>query len=370
MDRLLAELRLAGTQGIGPRLRQNLLLRFGSAAAVFAAEPSDLRAVDGVGPKLVRNLTREDSLRTAAEELARCREVGVTLLIEGEEDYPTRLAEIPDPPGVLFLRGELLPQDALAVAIVGTRNPTPYGERQAERLAYHLARQGVTIVSGLAYGVDVAAHRGALAAGGRTLAVLGSGLSRIYPPEHEPLARDLVGQGALLSECWCEAAPRAHAFPQRNRIISGLSLGVLVVEAPKSSGALGTAAMAMEQGRELFAVPGRVDSPNSAGCHRLIRDGATLVESAEDILESLGPLPVPATDEQGAEVHHPAELQLTDQERHVLAAVGREATDIDTIADTAGLPMPRVLSTLLILETRRLVERHVGNRYSRGHGGR
>jgi DNA processing protein len=195
----------------------------------------------------------------------------------GSAGYPQPLDEIPDPPPLLFVHGALQAADALAVAIVGSRHATHYGLTQAERLAGSLARAGFTIVSGLARGIDAAAHRGALAAGGRTLAVLGSGVLNIYPPEHQELAVQIRSQGAVLSEAPPHSNPLSGAFPQRNRIISGLALGVIVVEASARSGALITARHAMEQGRDVFAVPGRVDSRNSHGCHRLIRDGAKLV---------------------------------------------------------------------------------------------
>ena len=224
-----------------------------------------------------------------------CAANGIAILSERDPAYPRALREIHDPPGILFVRGEILPQDALAMAIVGSRHATQYGLAQAERLAGSLARAGLTIVSGLARGIDAAAHRGALAAGGRTLAVLGSGVLNMYPPEHAALADEVAAHGRGDQRSRRRAARRlSGAFPQRNRIISGMSLGVLVVEASTRSGALISARHAMEQGREVFAVPGRVDSRMSHGCHRLIRDGAKLVETADDVLEELGPLVAPA----------------------------------------------------------------------------
>jgi DNA processing protein len=254
----------------------------------------------------------------------------------------------------------LKPDDALAIGIVGTRHGTQYGLRQAERLAGSLARAGLTVVSGLARGIDAAAHRGALAAGGRTLAVLASGVLTIYPPEHDKLAAEVVAQGALLSESPADAQPLGGTFPQRNRLISGLSLGVIVVEAPERSGALITARHAMEQGREVFAVPGQVDSRTARGCHRLIRDGAKLVESADDVLEELGPLVEAAPRDDGPPVRHPAELMLNELEQKVLAAVGSDPTSIDQIIAESGLPVQRVLSTVSVLEMRRLVRRLSG----------
>jgi DNA processing protein len=358
---LADELRLTLVDGVGPRIRMALLERFGSSAAVLAAPPSELRTVPGVGPKLAPRIAAARDEIDAAGELALCREHGIALLSERDDAYPRLLKEIPDPPGILFARGEILPQDALAVAIVGTRHASPYGLKMADQLAQSLARAGLTIVSGLARGIDAAAHRGALAAGGRTIAVLASGLLVIYPPEHEQLAREIAGRGALVSESAPRTCPIGGAFPQRNRIISGMCLGVIVVEAAERSGALITARHAMEQGREVFAVPGRVDQRGSRGCHRLIRDGARLVETADDVLAELGPLVAPAARLDGGEIRHPAELQLNDAERQVLDAIDSEATSIDTVVATSGLPVPSVLSTVSVLEMRRLVRRLSGN---------
>jgi DNA processing protein len=271
------------------------------------------------------------------------------------------LREIHDPPGVLFVRGDLLPDDALSVAIVGTRHASHYGLRQAERLARGLAGAGFTIVSGLARGIDAAAHRGAIAAGGRTVAVLASGVLNVYPPEHDELAEQIERTGALLSEAPPRSAPHSGTFPQRNRLITGMSLGVVVVEAALRSGALISAEHAMEQGREVFAVPGRADSTTSRGCHRLIREGAKLVESVDDVLEELGPLVEPARRENGSLLHNPAELQLNEQEQAVLYAIKREPTNIDDIVVRSGLPIQRVLATLSVLEMRRLIRRVSGS---------
>ena len=273
---------------------------------------------------------------------------------------PARCAKFTTRPACCSCEAQLKPNDALAVGIVGTRHGTQYGLRQAERLAGGLARAGLTIVSGLARGIDAAAHRGALAAGGRTIAVLASGVMNIYPPEHDKLAEEVAAHGALVSEAPPHAQPLAGTFPQRNRIISGLSLGVIVVEAAERSGALITARHAMEQGREVFAVPGNVDSRASRGCHRLIRDGARLVESADDVLEELGPLVEAAPRDDGRMIHHPAELLLNELEEQVLAVIGGEATAIDQVVSDSGLPVAQVLSTLSVLEMRRLIRRLSG----------
>jgi DNA processing protein len=353
--------RLAMVSGVGPRLRKALLEAFGSPGAVLAAGVADLRSVPGIGAELARRIAAATDEIDVDGELALCAQHGIRILTDQDADYPRMLAEIHDPPGILFVRGEFQPADALSVAIVGSRHATHYGVAQAERLAASLARAGLTIVSGLARGIDAAAHRGALSAGGRTIAVLGSGLMNLYPPEHAELADEVACQGALVSELPPTSPPLAGAFPQRNRIISGLSLGVMVVEAALRSGALISARHAMEQGREVFAVPGRIDSRMSHGCHRLIRDGAKLVESADDVLEELGPLVAPAQSAGGQEVRHPAELALNPLEQQVLAAIASDPTTIDTIVAASGLPTSQVLSTISVLEMRRLVRRLSGN---------
>ena len=364
-DELVDALRLALISGVGPRIRKSLLERFGSARAVLAAAPSELRGVQGVGPKLTHKIAGAAGEIDVEGEIALCREHGIRILVESHAEYPRVLREIHDPPGVLFVRGTLMPSDALAIGVVGTRHGTPYGLRQAERLAAGLARAGLTVVSGLARGIDAAAHRGALAAGGRTIAVLASGVMNIYPPEHDKLAGEVAAHGALLSEQPPRAEPLAGTFPQRNRLISGMSLGVLVVEAAERSGALITARHAMEQGREVFAVPGNIDGRASRGCHQLIRDGAKLVESVDDVLEELGPLVEAAPRDDGQVIHHPAELLLNETEQQVLAAVAAEATPIDQIVADTGLPVHQVLSTLSVLEMRRLVRRLSGTMVSR-----
>ncbi len=358
-------LRLAMVPGIGPRLQQVLLARFGSPRSVLAAAPSVLRDTPGIGPVLVRNIVAARDTVDVAAELELARSNGVAIVVQAQPAYPRLLREIHDPPAVLFVHGALLPADALAIGIVGTRHGTRYGIAQAERLAAELARAGLTIISGLARGVDAAAHRGALAAGGRTVAVLASGVLNIYPPEHRGLADQIRRQGAVISESPLRMQPLSGVFPQRNRIISGLSLGVIVVEAGDRSGALITARHAMEQGRDVFAVPGPIDSRVSRGCHRLIRDGARLVQSADDVLEELGPLVEATPRGDGTVVRSGAELRLNELEKSVLQAVDVEPTDIDRIVSRCGLPVSRVLATLSVLEMRRLVRRISANQVIR-----
>ena len=237
-EELVDAVRLSLVAGVGPRTWQTLIAQFGTAHAVLAAAPSELRSVSGIGPKLSRAIAAAKEEIDAEEQIALCRRQGVEILLRSSPAYPVSLAEIPDPPAVLFIHGAIQPTDAMAIAIVGSRHGTHYGKTQAERLAGGLARAGLTVVSGLARGIDAAGHRGALAAGGRTLAVLGSGVLNIYPPEHQELAAEVRARGAVISEAPPHGSPLSGAFPQRNRIISGLALGVVVVEASIRSGAL------------------------------------------------------------------------------------------------------------------------------------
>ncbi len=380
-DELLDSLRLSLVTGVGPRTRRALLERFGTSGGVLAAAPSSLREVSGVGPKLVEKISSAEREVDPHREIELCRENDIEILLHpgpnasdaedteevADNGYPRLLGRIDDPPSVLFLRGQILPRDGMAIAIVGTRHATQYGLAQAEKLASSLARAGFTIVSGLARGIDAAAHRGAIKAGGRTLAVLGSGVMNIYPPEHKGLAQEVADNGCVMSESPPLFKPLSGSFPQRNRIISGLSLGTIIIEAPERSGALITARLAMEQNREVFAVPGRVDSRASRGCHLLIRDGAKLVQTADDVIEELGPLGASIPRADGQTIRNPAELSLNPEislngvEQKVLAAIDTEATPIDRIITETGLPAHRVLSTISVLEMRRLVRRLSGS---------
>jgi DNA processing protein len=346
-------------------LRKALIERFGTPAAVLAASRSDLQNVDKIGPKIAARIVAAKDEIDAELELQIAADHGIDVLVESGDDYPRPLRTIHDPPGVLFRRGKPNPQDEMAVAIVGTRHATRYGIAQAERLAASLARTGFTVVSGLARGIDAAAHRGAIAAGGRTIAVLASGLLEIYPPEHDKLADEVAANGYLVSESPPRMIPISGAFPQRNRIISGLSLGTIVIEAADRSGALITARHANEQGREVFAVPGPVDSRLSHGCHALIKDGAKLVESIDDVLAELGPLAQNIQREDGTLLTKPAELTLNEIEQKVLATIDGAATSMDDIVKASGLPIHRVLSTISVLEMRRLVRRISGTQVVR-----
>jgi len=365
-DDLLALIRLTMVAGVGPLTSRALLAHFGSAVRVLAATRAELRGIAGVGPKLADKIALARQELDAEAELSLCGTAGVRVLPRDDPEYPTSLQNIPDPPALLYIKGRLEPRDQLAIAIVGSRHCTPYGARIAERLAAALARTGFTVVSGLARGIDAAAHRGAVKAGGRTVAVLANGLASVYPPEHEDLARSIVEAGGLLSEMPMRQSPLAGLFTQRNRIISGLALGVVVVEATPRSGSLSTAHHAVEQNRDVFAVPGPVDSLSSRGCHRLIRDGAKLVETVDDILEELGPLISEVrTDPSEPPVRHPAELALSDNERSLLGQLDDQATGVDDLIARTGLTAAQVMATLSVLELKRLVQRLPGHRFVR-----
>ena len=361
----LATLRLALLPGVGPRTLATLMDQFGTARAVFEADQDQLSRVAGVGPKLVQSIKSATTHVDAESVFAWCRETGTDIVCRDTEFYPHRLDDLYDPPAVLFVRGSLTPEDELAVSIVGTRHATVYGRRQAERFGYALAKAGITVVSGLARGIDAAAHEGALNAGGRTIAVLGSGLGQIYPSEHQGLADAVAADGAVISEFAPHARPRSGMFPQRNRLIAGLSLATLVIEAPDRSGALITARLAGEQNREVFAVPGPITSRASRGSNQLIRDGATLVQSVDDILEQLGPISEPVATASGRELRNPAELQLNDVELRVLDAIEQTSTSIDQVIQRCQLPAHRVLATISVLEIRRLIRRLSGQYVAR-----
>lgn len=351
---------LALTPGVGPKTLATLLHVFGSAEKVFEAAPDHLCEIDGVGIVLTRRIRSSEHREQAAELIQQCQRDQISILTPESLDFPPLLRELPDPPAVLFVRGQITKADQLSIAIVGTRGASHYGRSQAERFARSLARAGLTIVSGLARGIDAAAHRSALDAQGRTIAVLSSGVRDIYPPQHKDLAEQIIANGALISEMPPYSKPKKGMFPQRNRLISGLCLGTLVVEAAERSGALITARHAGEQGREVFAMPGMVSSPAARGCHALIRDGAYLTQDPEDILDQLGPLVQGVQITPEVEIRHPAQLQLNEQESAVLQAINLEPTDINLVVTTCGLPVARVLSTLCVLEMRRLIRRVSG----------
>ena len=357
---LLDALRLSLTRGLGPIAQTRLRNRLGSAGEVFRASREELLSVEGIGPKLASAIERQRNSDQAVEELNSCEQLGVDLLRLEDKNYPDGLREIPDPPQLLYVRGSLTDSDRLGIGIVGSRRCTLYGRQQAERFARDLSLAGITVISGLARGIDACAHRGAMEANGRTIAVLGTGVGHIYPAEHGPLSEEVIANGAIISEACLRQAPVPGLFPQRNRIISGLSQGVLIVEAARNSGALHTARHALEQGRNVFVVPGRLDSAASEGCHDLVRDGAQLVRHVDDILETLGPLTQPTISPEGKTVLTPRELNLNEQERELLDLIPLEPGTVDEVLRSSDIDDARVLATLTVLEMKRLIRRLPG----------
>ena len=351
---------------IGSLRLKRLLEHFESLDPLWKASPQDIQQVEGIGPILAKRLVagcRDE--RGLAEELDLAKRHGVAIVTAVDPGYPAPLREIPDPPAALYVRGAWSAGDETAVAMVGSRRASLYGLQCAERLAYDLALRGATIVSGLARGIDGAAHRGALNAQGRTVGVLGSGFCRFYPAEHEALAARIAERGAVISEYPMRMAPLPQNFPRRNRLISGLSLGVVIVEAAQRSGALITCDCALEQGKTVFAVPGPITTPTSQGTHQILREGAKLVTCVEDILDELHLEPQPVRPAPTA-VAEQAAGGVTDEEQRLLACLSPDdPVDLDTLAAAAGLPTAVCAATLLMLELKRFVRPLPGKRFLR-----
>jgi DNA processing protein len=355
---LAAWIRLSKT-GASARRLNGLLERIGAPEAVFELNSEQLASAAGCSLSVAERLLDPAHAATASD-LEQIERLGLQLVPRGDPCYPALLNEIYDPPPLLYVRGTVGPEDRHAVAVVGSRSGTPYGRTVAERLARELAAAGVTLVSGLARGIDTAAHRGALAGGGRTLAVLGCGVDVPYPWGNRTLADQIITSGALISEYPVGTAPDAWHFPSRNRIISGLSLGVVIVEGRAGSGALITAACAVEQNREVFAVPGAITNPLSQGPHQLIRDGARLVETVDDILTELR-LRAP-----GAQPELPlAEPELEPAERALWLHLGSEPKHIDDLILETDLPPASISATLMMLEIKGAARRLPGNYFTR-----
>ncbi|TVO58990.1 DNA-processing protein DprA [Denitromonas halophila] len=356
-------LRLTLIPGLGGGRQRRLLKAFGLPAAVFAAHQSAIAEL--IGDKLARALHDHDASDAIAATQVWADQPGNTLLTLADAGYPQRLLELPDPPTLLYVKGDVSLLNRPGLAIVGARSATPQGESNAAAFAGALARAGLAIISGLALGIDAAAHAGALDADGATIAVIGTGADRMYPARNQALARRILERGAIVTEFPLGTQVAAHNFPRRNRIISGLAQGVLVVEAALNSGSLITARLASEQGREVFAIPGSIHSPQSKGCHRLIRDGAKLVETAEDILEesvfsgyaSAPPMPLDTPAEPVAETD-----ETTD---HLLAALGHDPVSLDTLAARTGLTADALYAILLSLELDGHLARLPGGRFQR-----
>ncbi|MCC6173704.1 MAG: DNA-protecting protein DprA [Chloroflexi bacterium] len=344
---------------IGPSRFARLLERFESAEAAWRASPLELAGA-GLDRRAIESLV---ALRSRVDPAAECRRLeaaGVSILTLDDSAYPSRLRETADAPPVLYVKGQLTLADDWAIAVVGTRRMTVYGRQVTERIVGDIARAGVTIVSGLARGIDTVAHRAALAAGGRTIAVLGSGLDRMYPHENTALAAEIAQHGAVISEFPLGAPPDAMNFPRRNRIVSGLAQGTLVVEADHKSGAMITAATAAEQGRDVFAVPGSILSPASAGPNQLIKEGAKVVTEAVDVLEELHLTAV--LEERQAR----AELPGDPTEAAILERLSHEPTHVDDLTRATELPSSVVTSTLTLLELKGLARQIGGMLYVRG----
>ena len=364
--------RVGMVSGLGRTRYKQLVERFGSWTRATQSSVGELMAVRGINADIAAAIRRSPEL-DAAVEIEAARKLGVKLIAYTDAEYPANLRPIYDAPLLLYAMGSVEERDRIAIAVVGARNASFYGLSQAERLAYGLARAGFCIVSGLAYGIDAAAHKAALKAGGRTIAVLGSGLKNIYPPEHAELARSVAAHGAVISELPLDTPPAPQNFPPRNRIISGLSLGVVVVEARRTSGALITARWAMEMGKEVYAVPGQINDPRSRGCHALLKDGAKLVESVEDIVEELGPLAesidLRAGDETEQYAPSPRAQNLSEVEKKVYAAVGASPLTADEVGASSQTNAAGTLAALLGLEIAGLVKQLPGKRFVRTSGG-
>ncbi len=334
--------------GIGPARLERLIERLGSVAAAWHASPGELMAA-GLDPKAIKALVAARGSIDLDAELEQVRRAGLTAITREHPDYPENLTHIPLPPPLIFARGRLTPDDSWAVAVVGTRSPTSYGREVTRRLASELAEAGVTVVSGLALGVDSIAHSAALEAGGRTIAVLPCGPDYVYPERHRDLAARIAGSGALVSEFPLGQRATPQLFPVRNRLISGLARGVVVVEAGAASGSLITVEYALDQGRDVFAVPGSIYSRMSEGTNQLIRNGAMLVTCAQDILDALN-LGAAASQREVR-----AALPEDETEATMLALVTYEPQHADALARTANMPIATVSATLAVLELKGLV---------------
>jgi DNA processing protein len=346
--------------GIGQVLSHRLIEYFGDPKKIFSSSPKELARIEGIGPKLAQELTFFKWEETIAKELRQIENRGIKILHIKDENYPTSLRNIPTPPILLYVLGDIREMDQTALAIVGSRSPTPYGKWVADGLGRALAETGFTIVSGMARGIDSIAHRAALAAGGKTIAVLGSGLEIIYPPENKGLMQKIPESGAVVSEFPLFTKPEKLNFPIRNRIISGLSLGVIVIEAAANSGSLITATHALEQDREVFAVPGNIQSPKSKGSNRLIKKGAKLVEDIEDVLEEL---PMTITEKLKEKKNSPEEKkteELDHEEKLVYSLISAEGADIDYLVNQSRLPANRIASLLIMLELKGLTRQAMG----------
>jgi DNA processing protein len=356
-------LALSLTPGVGSILIKRLLDQFKTPEAVFQAPEEELLSIEGLGERVAREIRKGPVEKVVDRELYLIKEIGGKIITLKEDAYPRRLRDIYDPPALLYVRGELRKEDELAISIVGSRKTSPYGRWVTEKISQDLARHGVTIVSGMARGIDGLAHGGAISGGGRTIAVLGCGVDVIYPAENRNLFKKITDHGAVLSEFPMGSPPEGGHFPKRNRIISGLSIGVVVVQASAESGSLITAGYALEQGREVFAVPGNVGAEGSRGTHQLIKDGAKLVESSEDILEEI--LPQWQRERETAEKAGGPERDLSKEEKTLYELLGESPLHIDALIRGSQFDPGKVSSLLLDMELKGLICQWPGKCFSR-----
>ncbi len=362
MTRTEAYLALNLLPRIGPVRVRRLLEVFGSPELILAAKASEIIRVEGFGRELAETVAGWESTIDLSRELRRITEMEATVITREDPLYPFLLKQTHTPPLVLYMWGQILEKDRNAVGVVGSRQATMYGLEIAKKMSFQIACTGFTVVSGLARGVDTAAHEGALASKGRTIAVIGSGLGQLYPPENQGLAERISRQGAVLSEFPIDCPPDKQTFPLRNRIVAGWCSGLVVVEAPLRSGSLITASQATEMGRAVYAVPGNIDRPTSAGCNRLIQQGAKLVMDGGDILDDLMSL-FPTAPRAPSLRETPPMVELTADEQAVFDALGTEQSHIDQITARSGLASAVVAATLMRLEMKRLVRPLPGLRY-------
>lgn len=361
---LLYLLALSMIKDIGPIMARRLIGTFKSAEEVFKQDERSLMEVEGIGKERARAIKEFSGWKEPEDILRRCRLLGIEIISEESPLYPENLKTVQDAPLILYMKGRPLPQDRYAIAIVGSRRCSEYGRRVSEKLSSELAERGITIVSGLARGIDTTAHTGALKAGGRTAGVFASGLDRVYPPENRELVRKIIERGFVISEFPPGTRPDKENFPRRNRLISGLGLGVIVVEAEAESGALITADYGLEQGREVFAVPGSIFSKTSEGTNNLIKKGAKPVSSVEDIIEELGPKLRGLRDTSAAgDLRTFSELEFSDREKAIIKIMEQEPLHIDEIARKSGRPVSEISSVLLELELKGVVKQLEGKRF-------
>ena len=362
MTRTEAYLILNALRLVGPVRVRKLREALGAVEGLLAQPTSRMAGVEGVGQAVAESIRGWEKSFDLAKELKQIERLKLQVIDVEDPSYPSLLREIHDPPMVLYYRGNLEAVRGASIGVVGTREATGYGIELAKKLGYQLAYAGVGVISGLARGIDTAAHQGALAAKGKTAAVLGCSMDQMYPAENRALAEKMEESGGcVMSEFCLGTAPDRQTFPMRNRIVSGLSKGLLVVEAARASGAMITAKQALEQGRQVFAVPGRIDHPQSGGCHQLLKDGARLVESVEDVLAEFEFLLPPS---EMPSINLPLG-NLGEQERKVLEALGREEMHMDILTRKCGLPSPAVSATLLKLEMKRWVRQMPGKYFTR-----